>query len=269
MAWVERKKFADKVKSLRWGGWDQLLQGLSLDVRISLLHVLQEILVSNFIRLNFLTWHSEERDQEFEVLLCGSCFNKNSLVKELGNDATKRPHVDSSCVVGLKIEVELWGSVVPGGHILGQVVVLVNVSTLDIGLSEVTDLDVPVVVHQDVQRLHVTMDHTFRVHEKHSFSNLIDHVLNMISVHGLCIEPDDISQVLGAILSDNVQVIEALGVCWTHDGFHLHNIVVALEQTEEAHLSQHSVSIYLVLEKVLDLFDSHSLAILLLFILVP
>ena len=70
------------------------------------------------------------------------------------------------------------------------------------------------------------------MHEKHSLSNLIDHVLNVIGVHGLCIEPDDISQVLGAVLSDNVQVIEALGVCWTHDGLHLNNVVVPLQKTK-------------------------------------
>lgn len=107
------------------------------------------------------------------------------------------------------------------------------------------------------------------MHEKHSLSNFIDHILNMIGVHGLCIEPDDICQILGAVLSDNVQVIETLWVCWTHDGLHLNNVVVPLEKTKESHLSKDSVSINLVLEKVLDLFDSHSLAILLLFILIP
>jgi hypothetical protein len=107
------------------------------------------------------------------------------------------------------------------------------------------------------------------VHEKHPFSNLIDHVLDVISVHSLCIEPDDISQILGAVLSHNVQVIEALGVCRTHDGFHFNNIVVTLKKTKESHLSEDSVCINLILEKVLDLFDSHSLTILLLFVLVP
>ena len=113
------------------------------------------------------------------------------------------------------------------------------------------------------------MDHTFRMHEKQSFSNFIDHVLNVISVHRLSIEPYDIGQVLGAILSHNVQVIESLWVRWTHDCFHLNNIVVSLEKSQETHFSEDSVSVNLVLEKVLDLFDSDCLAILLLFILVP
>ena len=57
-----------------------------------------------------------------------------------------------------------------------------------------------------------------------TLGNLINNVLDVICIQGSGIELDHVHQVLGAVLGHNVQLIEILGVSWSHDGLQFHNL---------------------------------------------
>jgi hypothetical protein len=68
------------------------------------------------------------------------------------------------------------------------------------------------------------MDDSFGVHVEHALGDLISHVLDVISVHAVSVVPDHVHQVLSAVFSDEVQVIESLWVRWAHNGLQFNNL---------------------------------------------
>jgi hypothetical protein len=95
---------------------------------------------------------------------------------------------------------------------------------LNIRLAKVTDFDVPVFIHKNIEWLQVSMDDTFLMHVEDTFSDFIHHVLDVVSVHGLRVVPDDVHQVLGAVLGHKVQVIEGLWITWSHNCLKFNNL---------------------------------------------
>ena len=65
--------------------------------------------------------------QKLKILLRLVCFKENLFIKELRDDATNGPHINSRGVVVLIIQVQFWCTVVTSGNILCKVVLLVNV----------------------------------------------------------------------------------------------------------------------------------------------
>ena len=96
------------------------------------------------------------------------------------------------------------------------------------------------------------------MHVKQPLGDLVSHVLDVVRVHAVGIVPDHVHQVLSAVLSDEVQVIERLWVGWAHDCLELHYIFVAPKQSQKPNFSQDSVGIDLVIEDVLDLLDGNT-----------
>ena len=154
---VVSKQLADQVDGAGRSVWDELTQGLPLDAWLLLDHELQEVLVPDLL-LDHWVRKPQHLDEALEVLIGGVGSDEYPLVEELSEDASHGPHVDGRIVVGLKIQVQFRSSVVPGSHILGQVVVFVDVSNLDVRLAEVTDFNVPVFVDKNIKWLHVSVD---------------------------------------------------------------------------------------------------------------
>jgi hypothetical protein len=62
----------------------------------------------------------------------GATVHKDLFVEELSDDASHGPHVYGGGVVGLIVKIELWSSILASGHILGEVVILVDFIGQDI-----------------------------------------------------------------------------------------------------------------------------------------
>ncbi|KAH3685822.1 hypothetical protein WICPIJ_003209, partial [Wickerhamomyces pijperi] len=78
---------------------------------------------------------------------------------QLGKDTANGPHVNGFGVAS-SAQQKLWGSVPPGGHVVGDGMwSLFQVHWSDTsGQSEITDLEVPLVVDQDVAWLQVSVN---------------------------------------------------------------------------------------------------------------
>lgn len=126
MAWVVRKELAQKINGYWRSCRDELLQGFLLDFWILLKHVVQEILVADLFILDRLRRKTKELNDELEVLIGGLGFYENIFGEKFGNHTAQGPHVYGRGVDGLIVEVELWRPVVSGGHVLGEVVILVD-----------------------------------------------------------------------------------------------------------------------------------------------
>ena len=87
--------------------------------------------------LNLVRRQPHHLNQKLKILLRLVCLKENFFIKELCDDATNGPHIDSCGVVVLIIQVQFGCTVVTSGHILGKVVLLVNVFCHHIGLPEV------------------------------------------------------------------------------------------------------------------------------------
>ena len=105
------------------------------------------------------------------------------------------------------------------------------------------------------------MDDALGVHVEQSLGDLVSHVLDVVRVHAVSIVPDHVHQVLCAVLSDEIQVIERLWVRWAHDCLQLYYVFVAPQESQKPDFSQDSVGIDLVVEDVLNLFDGNALGL--------
>ena len=123
-------------------------------------------------------------------------------------------------------------------------------------MAKVTQFHIPVVINEDVEWLQISVDYSFGVDEKQTFEYLEGQILDMVRVHCVLVKPDHIHQVLSAILSDDVQLLETLRVLGSHDRLHLDDVVVTSEEPQELQLSQDTVSVDIVLKNILDLLDS-------------
>ena len=72
-------------------------------------------------------------------------------------------------IVLLISKIQFWSSVVSGGNILGEVVVFIDLISENIRLSKVTDLDFPVVIYKNVERLQISVNYAFLMKVKNSF----------------------------------------------------------------------------------------------------
>jgi hypothetical protein len=72
-------------------------------------------------------------------------------------------------------------------------------------LTEVTDLNLPVIGDEDVEWLKVSMDDTFRMHIEDTLHDLVGEVLNVASIQLLGVVSNDIHQILRAILHHKVE----------------------------------------------------------------
>lgn len=230
---------------------------LAFNAALVLLHVLEELGIPDR-GLNCLAGHSEHLDQRVEVLLAGVRLNEDFLREELGDDATERPHVNAGAVVRVIVEVQLRCPVVPRRHVLGQIVVLVDLSDLDVGLTEVTDFDVPVLSHQNIQWLQIAMNDTLRVHIVDAFENLEREVLDLVGLEGVSVVADDVHQVLGAVLGDQVQGFEIFRIRGSHDAFQCHDVPVTLQNAQQSQLTEDPMSVDVVFEDVLHFLDGHN-----------
>jgi hypothetical protein len=57
-----------------------------------------------------------------------------------------------------------------------------------------------------------------------TLGDLIGYVLDVVYVQGFGVELDHAHQILGAVLCNQVQLIEIFGVNWSHDGLQFHNL---------------------------------------------
>ena len=105
---------------------------------------------------------------------------KNTFVEEFSNDTTKGPDIDCVCVVGSVVQLHLRSSIVASGDILSQIVVFVDVSNLDIGLSKVTYFYFPVFINQYIQCLQITVYHPSRMNVDKSLDDAVGEVMNMV-----------------------------------------------------------------------------------------
>lgn len=128
---IVSEQLREQVMSLRSGLRNQLLPGESLDRLLLFLHVL-EVLGASDLRLDSLARHAEHGNQRVQVLLRGVGSDEDPLGEELSDDAANGPHVNRCRVVALVVQVQLGSPVVPRGHILRQVVVLVDLTDLDV-----------------------------------------------------------------------------------------------------------------------------------------
>ena len=158
--WIVSHQLADEVNCAGRSIRDKLLPGLSWSFWGDLLHIFEVVLLKN-LTLNLLIWQTKNLDKIFEELVDSGGSHEDLFVEEFGEDAADGPHIKSSGVVFFVKEVEFGCSVVPGGDILGQDVVLVDLSDLHIRLAEITDLHIPILVDKDVQWLEIPVDDTF------------------------------------------------------------------------------------------------------------
>jgi len=94
--------------------------------------------------------------------------------------------------------------------------------------------------------------------------NFEGQVLDVVRVHLLSIVPDDIHQVLRAVLRDEIERIEISAVTWPHNGLQLDNVLVSSEYAEKSNFSEDTVSVDVTLEDVLDFLDGDNFLVLLL-----
>ena len=69
------------------------------------------------------------------------------------------------------------------------------------------------------------------MHVEHAFEDLVSEVLDVLCVHGVGIVPDDVHQILGAILKHKVELIEVVRVLWPHQGLQLDDVLVTSEDS--------------------------------------
>jgi hypothetical protein len=82
---------------------------------------------------------------------------KRLALEHLSENAARAPDINLHIVL-LPREHDLWCSVVSGGNVSSHLWVLYT------GETEVTDLEIAVLVYEDVAGLQVTVDNTSRVH---------------------------------------------------------------------------------------------------------
>lgn len=127
LIWVVLQELGDQVDGLGGSSGNELLEGFLLNYGLFLNHIVEEVFVANLLFLDLLRWKSHESNDGLQVFMGGTSLDQHLFVEELGDDATKGPHVYGCGIVGLVVEIELWSSVVASGHILCEVVVLVDV----------------------------------------------------------------------------------------------------------------------------------------------
>ena len=57
-----------------------------------------------------------------------------------------------------------------------------------------------------------------------TLGDLKGYELDLVRVHGLSVYLNYAHKILGAVLGDQVQLIEFFGVNWSHDGLQFHNL---------------------------------------------
>ena len=67
-------------------------------------------------------------------------------------------------------------------------------------MSKIADLDVPVLVDEDVEWLEVAMNDSLGVDVQDALHDFEGQVLDVVGVHLLSVVPDDVHQVLSAVL---------------------------------------------------------------------
>ena len=108
------------------------------------------------------------------------------------------------------------------------------------------------------------MNYTFGVYVENTLHDFKGQVFYVVCVHLLGIIPDDIHQILGAVLRHQVQSVEILSVTGPHDSLELDNILMAPENSEQANLSQNPVCVNVTFKNVLNLLDSDNFFVFLL-----
>ena len=99
-------------------------------------------------------------------------------------DATDRPHVDRGGVA-LVLDEELRCAVPARHDVLGEAEVLLLLGGVDRAReAEVADLQVAVLVHQQVARLQVTVEHMRSVDSVHAAEDLVEEVLEVLVGEG-------------------------------------------------------------------------------------
>jgi hypothetical protein len=68
-------------------------------------HVLEKVLVADFLFLDFFGRKSKESDDELEEFLGGATLHEEFFVEELGDYASHGPHIYGGGVVGFIVKV--------------------------------------------------------------------------------------------------------------------------------------------------------------------
>lgn len=231
--WIVSHELADEINCSGRSSWHKLFPGLSGSLWGDLLHVFEIVLLQN-LALDLLRWQAENLNKIFEEFVDCCSPHEDLFVEELGEDAPDGPHVEGGGVVFLIEQIEFRCSVVPGGDIFGQDVVLVDLSDLHVGLAEITDLDVPVLVDKDVQRLQVSVDDAFGVHVENTFEDLVGQILDVLRVHRISVVANHVHQILRAVLEDEIELIEVVWILGTHERLQLDDVPVTSEDSQEA-----------------------------------
>ena len=108
------------------------------------------------------------------------------------------------------------------------------------------------------------MNDAFGVYVENTLHDFEGQVFYVVCVHLLGIIPDDIHQILGAVLRHQVQSVEILGVTGPHDSLELDNILMTPENSEQANLSQNPVCVNVTFKNVLNFLDSDNFFVFLL-----
>mmetsp|Transcript_42244 Transcript_42244/g.90136 ORF Transcript_42244/g.90136 Transcript_42244/m.90136 type:complete len:270 (+) Transcript_42244:701-1510(+) len=174
----------------------------------------------------------------------------------LGEDAAAGPHVDGGGV-GLVLDEQLGRAVPARDDVLGERLVL-GLGVWEDGASkaEVADLQVAVLVHEEVARLEVAMQHVRRVDGVDTTQDLVEEVLEVLVGERL-LRVDDVVQVGVHQLRDEVHVLPAVLATRRWQDVHQAKHVVVLEVAQDLNLAEEPFAVDGVLEGLGYLLDRH------------
>jgi len=245
---VEGKEVLKDVDGLGRSSGIELLVGTLGDGREGIEHCESEGALDGLEI--FIAGLASKLKDTIELVHGGASREHGLAANELTEDATDRPHIDTSGVL-LAAEKDLRGAVPAGGNVVSKDVIAVDCTCE----TKVTDLEKTVAVKEEVGGLQITVDDASAVEVLEGLEELVDDELLVHLFEDVC--ADDGVKIGLHVLEHEVDIAVVLGL---HNIQQLEDVLMIAELLKEHDLTEGSLCIGGVLEGIKDLLHSDDFA---------